>query len=351
MNTRILTFFFAMIFALGMAQAALAITVTVTAIPNDDIDDSAAVQQAFNKAIVGGGGTVVFPPGIWDIKNGVGACPAGSNPVNLTIKGDGGSVVRISVGSEQNALSFGNLNQLQFENLIFVGKNVPIGHPEFIDAGNVIVAHYVSSVNFSHTSFFGLAVPSPGAIIYTTSNFTADNCLFEGLNAAYPDGAVVSLDCCTSQMQNSRISSSIFLDYAHFNGQYLSKTPALTGSWVRARQTLSPASMSTQNLTIVDTFFDEGAVTTIDVQNLFALNLRGLKVNLNGISIGTGVKADNINRLRIEDSIFGYASSYRPLAILVNSNAEMIGVTRRENAQCPEVDELSVVSYRLSDCK
>ncbi len=351
MNTRILTFLFVIIFALGMFQTASAITVVVTAIPNDDVDDSAAVQLAFNKAIAGGGGTVVFPPGVLDIKNPVVAVPDGYSPVNITVKGDGGAVVRISVGSEKNALSFGNLNQLQFENMIFVGRNVPIGHPQFIDAGNVIVAHFVSSINFSHTSFFGLAVPSPGAIIYTTSNFTADNCLFEGLNAAYPDGAVVSLDCCTSQMQNSRISSSIFLDYAHFNGQYLSKTPALTGSWVMARQTLSPALMSTQNLTIVDTFFDEGAVTTIDVQNLFALNLRGLKVNLNSISIGTGVKADNVNRLRIEDSIFGYASSYRPLAILVNSNAEMIGVTRRENAQCPEVDPLSVVSYRLSDCK
>jgi hypothetical protein len=351
MNKRILTFLFVIIFTLGLIHTASAITVTVTAIPNDDIDDSAAVQLAFNKAIAGGGGTVVFPSGVYDIRKTVGVAPDGYYPVNLMIKGDGGTVVRISVGGDKNALSFGNLNQLRFENMIFVGLNVPIGHPQFIDAGNVIVAHFVSSIHFSHTSFFGLAVPSPGAIVYTTSNFTADNCLFEGLNAAYPDGAIVSLDCCTSQMQNSRISSSIFLDYAHFNGQYLSKTPALTGNWIRVRHTFSPASVITQNLTIEDTFFDEGATTTIDAQNLFALNLRGIKVNINSLSVGTGIKADNVKRLRIEDSTFGYTSSERPLAILTNSTAEMIGITRRENAQCPEVDKQSVVNWRLSDCQ
>src|ERR1044072_7940547 len=149
---------------------------------NDGRDDSAIVQQAITEALAGGGGTGIFPSGVTGINTGVAVAPEYYKPVNLILKGDGGSVIRISVGSKGTAFGFGNLNQLKITNLVFTGKNVPIGNPQFIDARYVFFIGYVAVTNIQETSFFGIAVPSGGSIIQAATNLTVDNCQFEGLN-------------------------------------------------------------------------------------------------------------------------------------------------------------------------
>lgn len=343
-----------LVFVLLTTQTVFGITIDLSArkmTVNDGRDDSAIVQKAITDVLAGGGGTVIFPSGVTDINTGIAVAPEYYKPVNLILQGDGGAVIRISVGSKGTAFGFGNLNQLKITNLVFTGKNVPIGNPEFIDARYVFFIGYVAVTTIQETSFFGIAVPSGGSIIQAATNLTVDNCQFEGLNAAYPDGAVIGLDCCTSHGQNATISHSTFVDYGFFGDQYYSKTPAFTANWIKAKQVYYMGSTINQRLTIEDTFFDEGAAVAINAQNIGAVILRGLRININGTAYGTGLKLDNITRARIEDTVFGYAASPRPLGILSKSNVQMIGVTRTQGVQCPTMDAQTTINWTLSDCE
>ena len=335
------------------AQAAFGITIKLSdrkLITNDDKDDSVPVQKAFNDLLAAGGGTIEFPSGVTDIKNVIRVFPNGFKPVNVIIKGDGGSIIRIALDPEATAFDFGNLNRLQVENLVFTGKPGTAEDPDFIDAKFIILAGYINLIKLTNTSFFGIAVPSGGAIVHAASNLTIDNCQFEGNSAGYPDGAAVNLDCCSSPGQNANIRNTTFIDYANFNGQHFSKTGAMAGQWVRVKQVFWEGDTSSQRLTIEDSFFDEGAAVAVNVENIASVHLKGIRVNVNSTPYGTALKADNVRRIRIEDSDFGLSALPRPFAILADSSAEMIGVSRSHDVQCPQADGETTITWRLSDC-
>ncbi len=258
--------------------------------------------------------------------------------------------MRVSVGQGTTAFYFGNNNQLQIDNMIFTGKNVPVDDPAFIDAQYVIFAGWVSLVKITNSSFFGIAVPNDGAIVNVASNLTIENCQFDGNNAGYPNGAVINFDCCALVGLNANIRNTTFNDYTHFNGQWYSKTFAFTGNWVRVKQVHWSGGTENQRLSIEDSFFDEGAAVAISAENIGSISVRGTRFNINGSDAGTGLRASNVTRVRIEDSYFGYSNLIRPLAILSDSSVEMIGVTRGNQVQCPQADAETTISWRLSDC-
>jgi hypothetical protein len=317
---------------------------------DDGLDDSAAIQAAFNDVLAAGGGTVIFPSGILDLNQQVSLVPEAINAMNLTLKGDGGSILRVSVGPKSSGLYFGNLNHLNIDNMIFIGQNVPIGNAKFIDAGIGIFAGFVAQTRITRTAFYGLAVPSGGAIIHASTGLMIESCQFGGVNAGFPEGAAVKIDCCSSNNQNASITGSTFLDYAYLKNEYLSKTPAFTGYWVRTKQTYYGGSTAGLRLSIDDTFFDEGAAVSVGAENIAALILKGLKVNISSSSPGTSIRATNVKRIRVEDSNFGYTQQPRPFAIITGSSAEMVGVQLRDNVQCPTVQSDTVITWQTSDC-
>jgi hypothetical protein len=335
------------------AQAAFGITIKLSdrgVITNDRLDDSVQVQRAVNDLLASGGGTIEFPSGITDIKTQVKIVPDTYKPVNIIFKGDGGSVIRISVGQDGFAFYFGSLNQLRIENLVFTGMNVPASDPRFFDAKYVLFAGWVSLVKIVDSSFFGFAVPNEGAVVLASSNLTIDNCQFDGNYAQAPKGAVVNIDCCTLPGQNANIRNTTFLDYSHYNGQWFSKTMGQSGSWVRADQSIWSGDTEAQKLTIEDSFFDEGAEVAVYAKGIGSLHITGTKFNVSSSLNGAGFQADNVKRVRIEDSHFGWATDPRPIAILNDSTAEMIGLTRSQAVQCPASDPESAITWRLSDC-
>jgi len=344
---------FALLMVFG-AQAAYGITIKLSdrkVITDDDKDDSIAVQKAVNDLLAAGGGTLEFPGGVIDIRKRIDIIPTTYKPVNINFKGDGGSVIKVSVGANEIAFYCGNLNRLQIDDMVFRGMNVPPEDPRFYDAKFVIFAGWVSIVSLTNSSFLGLGVSNGGAVIEASSNLVVDKCQFDGNTAEYPDGAVINLDCCSLSGKNASISNTTFTDFTHFNGEYMSKTTILGGSWFKAKRIHYAGDPRLQRVTIEDCFFDEGAAWAINTEDIGGLNIRGTNFNVSSVTGGTAVKAVNVTRVRIEDSHFGLSTQPQPFAILSQSSGEMIGITRSAEVQCLRTDNNEAVSWRLSDCE
>lgn len=278
------------------------------AVVDDDLDDSGALQRAIDAVFEKGGGKVLFPSGRININNAITAVPAFVSG-DLKFQGTRGSVVEVSVGADKIAFSFGRLNMLRIEDMIFVGKNVTIDSPDFYDAKYVFHSTSVDQTTITKCQFFGLAVPDNAAVIYFgNTDARISDTQIDGSLALYPGGSVVLAE-------NSRgltVTRTTFIDYANLHGTFLTKSTALAGTWIKVIGNVSGNANGTRRILIEDSRFDEGAATAIDIRDTPFVDIMGVNVNVNNTSVGRAVFLKNVDHARIEQSWFGYATSVRP---------------------------------------
>lgn len=288
------------------------------AIPNDGLDDSTAIQSAIDDVVAEGGGTIIFPSGKLNITNILRFVPTNYIGGEIKLQGNRGSIVEVSTGESGFAFYAGNLNVFTIEDLIVVGKNVPDGHPQFYDARYVVFTTYVQQTNIIRSQFYGLGVPSGGAVLYfgNTDAKVIDS-QFDGSLGQYPEGAVI-------MAENSRgltVTRSTFIDYANFHEGYISKTTSFTGSWIKVKGGVPLGGNGIRRVVVEDCRFDEGSATAVSIENVPWVYLAGNSVNVNGSSPGKGIYLKDVEHAKIEQSWFGYTEEARPALDLTNVKA------------------------------
>jgi hypothetical protein len=298
------------IFAFGQAIAKID---DFGAVPDDSESDTIAVQAAVDHVLEKGGGTVVFGPGLYIIDGRVNIVPRFVG-YNLTLEGTGGATIRIGAGEGIIVFYAANLNQLNFRDLTFLGRNVAAAHPDFIDSGYLIFANYVLALDVSRCNFFGLAVrqsevEGTGALIFagiTEAKIRDSN--FNGSWAPYPNGSLIE----AVNTNGLIVSNSRFFDYANFQGEYFDKTTSFVGAWIRALNTEDFNSSYQKRILVEDSFFDEGAAVGIDAVRIPNLMVSGVRISVSGTSPGRGIRLNQVGYAEVKQSVFGLATSPRP---------------------------------------
>ena len=298
--------------SLSVSAQSVAIVHDFGAVSDDDIDDTQAIQAAIDHVLQRGGGSVLFGAGTYLVSGRLNVVPDEIG-IDVSFKGEGTSAIQIGAGDGVRVFYAGNLNQLNFMDLTFFGRNVMSGHPEFIDAGYLIFADNVLAFNMIRCNFFGIATRDSstgrGAIVYlgATEGVIRDT-NFNGSYAPYPDGSLI-------EARNSRgliVANTRFIDYANYRGEYFSKTTAFVGAWIRALNTENFDSSQGKGLVVEDSFFDEGAAVGIDAIGIPTVKIGGLRINVNGTSPGRGIRLNKVKYAEVTRSVFGMASYPRP---------------------------------------
>jgi hypothetical protein len=282
------------------------------AIPNDGMSDTNAVQAAVDHVLENGGGSVIFGPGIYVVDGRMNIVPDKVG-YDVTFEGTGSSVVEVAAGDGIIVFYAGNLNQLNFRDLTFVGRNVPSDHPDFIDAGYLIYANYVLSMNVIRSNFFGVgvrdSVTGKGALIFAGATDAAiKDSNFNGSYAPYPHGSLIEVQ----NFGGLILSNCRFLDYANYQGELYVKTSAFVGAWIRAMNTAEFDFSQQKRVAIEDSFFDEGAAVGIDAVRIPNLMVSGVRISVSGTSPGRGIRLNQVGYAEVKQSVFGLATSPRP---------------------------------------
>jgi len=304
----VLTLFF-------FAFSSIAQTINVTdfgAIPDDQFDDSTGIQAAVNAAFSKGGGVVVFPEGKFILRDQVNIVPVQGVGYDISLRGFKGSVIEVSVGQGKIAFYAGNLNTFAVEDLIFVGKetNAP---EDFYDARSVIYSNYVENTLIARSSFFGLATRASdgtptGVVHLGNTDARITDTRFDGSLSDYPSGGVLTAE----DFRGLTVSRCTFIDYANFQGRYLSKSVGFVGSWISAKNGRVFGANGQRRVFIEDSRFDEAAAIGIRLENVAWGILRGLSFNVNASVAGRGIYVKNSGFVKIDQSWFGFSRNPRP---------------------------------------
>ncbi len=308
------------------------------AIPEDNKDDSAALQTAF-KAIESTGGTIeITGGGKYLIEQPVRFIPTALN-VNLILKFDGGTHFEVQLGNPyESAFEAGNLNSFVIENGIFIGRN-----GTQTNAGWVITQNFVQQSRIVNSQFFNLSLTG-GVINTARTNALIESSQFDGNTA--PNIILVET------YRGLTIRNSQFLDYALFRGVYLSKTPSGVGAWIRAENMLPLNAVGGRRIAIEDCQFDEGATTSISIKNADFVSIKGTTVNMNGSITAIGFLFDNIKSGQVEQSSLGYTNLMSPGIKAVNkSSIEVNGLSLGQGVEHAEVDRTSKIEVKNSSIK
>lgn len=288
------------------------------AIPNDGIDDTAAIQAAIDEVLLQGGGTIVFPSGKLEVKGLLRLFPTDYFGADIKLIGSRGSIIEVSAGSDAIAFYAGNLNNFTFEDLVVTGKNVPYNDSSFFDAKYVVYSSSVQHTNIIRCQFYGLAVPSGGAIVYLrNTDAKIHDSQFDGNVGQYPYGSVVYAESATGLT----VSRTTFLDYANLRGEYFSKSPAYTGAWIKVKGNIPSNALGTRRVLIEDSRFDEGAAIALHIEDVPWLVISGINVNVSGTTPGKGAYVKDVDYVKVEQSWFGYTPNTRPALDLLNVKA------------------------------
>lgn len=127
---------------------------------NGSTDDAPAVQAALDAVAAAGGGTVVFPAGLYVI-----ASPVLRDFVNqaavITIHGYGSSSqVVIKAGAEAMALDLRNLESVAIDNLVFVGTPGVI-----TDAKVALALRSCVQATIRRCDFYGVSAKATGGAV------------------------------------------------------------------------------------------------------------------------------------------------------------------------------------------
>ncbi len=319
-HKRIMNYLCALLFLfLTFSFAAQAKTVRVSdfgVIPNDGMDDTEFIQAAVADLIANGGGTLIFPSGTTDLKGDV-RFQTYQNYQSYRLTGDRGAFIRLGGNENTNYFMFGNVNQAEFDGLIFYANN-----DRDINAQRVVSSNHTTQTEITNCSFFGIGA-SVAIVDAQSTDLIVKKTQFEG-NAA--NQGVIHAQTARSVS----VSNTTFIDYANFLDMYLSKTGQVgTVSWINIENENPTYGANGQRIVrITDCRFDEGAWKAIKIKNQKTAEISGINVNVSGTTGGAGVSLDNVEYAEIKFSAFGYPSQPRPAIELYNrSNIEATALT------------------------
>jgi len=324
---------------LALAGPAGAKTVSITqfgAIANDAKDDSAALQAAFD-AIKASGGTILVADGRYILQHQVNFSVAGAASVSVALRGEPGSSLEVQLQNQnESAIGVGNLNALTIEDMTFLGKE-----GDQNNGGWILSQNYVQHCRIVNSQFLGLQMT--GGIVDTQkAAVLIESCLFDG--NAMGNAAIWAHDFRALTVRNSQ-----FIDYANYQGRYLSKTPANTGSWIKVENGLAFNAVGQRRVVIEDTSFDEGAIRTAVFSNVAFVFIRGTATNLNSTTPGAGFVFDNVGLASVEQASFGYTKARRPAIRALNKSRVLVnGIGLSEGVKHFERDQASVIEQANS---
>jgi Pectate lyase superfamily protein/Carboxypeptidase regulatory-like domain len=282
-------------------------------------DDGPALQRALDALADAGGGTLYVPAGRYVIATPV--MRSFSDRNSLTIRGGEANPPRsgwglglssefvVKVGMAADALTLKTLGDLVLENLNFTG--VPGVRN---DAKVVLYLSQIKRVLMQTCEFYGLSTQvAGGAIVY---NY--------GCNLKIKDSAF--LGCTTNHTLRTSVVHNIlwraisvtntnFVDYGERRG-FFSKTPYQSPfAWVGVGNAAPEGSTAQRIITLQDVFFDEGAISGINVSPeilrgpshtvtpIELLYISRLYQNISQVgAYSWGSTINNVKRLFIEDS-------------------------------------------------
>jgi hypothetical protein len=275
-------------------------------LPDDTADDSPCVVEAVGDLI--DGGTVRFPKGVWHVDTMIDLTQS-NNYISLEFLGDTGAVIQLGATDSTTLFYAGNLNQLSFKGLIFLG--IP---DVTYDAEYLIYTVYTQQTLIEGNQFFGIRVKEH--LIYAgNSDVVIRGNQFEG-------NASKSLIYGANNLRSMTVENNTFLDYANYKNQFLTKTFSGNEAWIEINRTLDTGNnASSPYVTIRNNRFDEGAYYAVKAYNLNFLDVTNAMVNVGGAG---GIYLSNVNRARITSSAFGYNPNAVPAVTALNATTAIL---------------------------
>lgn len=296
-----------------MAAAAEAKTVKLSdyATPNDGNNDTSGFQSALDAVRTNGGGTVMVPEGTWEIRSQLNLVDYG-NYVSYVIQGEKGAILRIDGGSTDLIFYGGNINHMEFRDLIFIGNT-----SDTYDASYLGFFLYTMQLKVSGCQFYGLRAKND---IFYTGNVDAvyENNQFGG---SAGDNSSINADVTYTPIWGVTVTDNIFYDYGNFKNVYYSKVSG--APWIKiAGGTGTPVvTAQAPRVVISRSRFDEGAGTAIDITNIPDVTIENSGFNVSGVTGGTGIKLSKVTFGLVQGCSLGYTSNSRPALTLVNNTS------------------------------
>lgn len=278
----------------------------------DMVDDTTAFQQAVDDLKQAGGGTLIVDDGTWYLSSMINMT-TNQNYVSLRIQGTKGSVIQFSANPWVVGFYAGNVNQVEFLDLVITGK------PGVqYDASYLIFVLYTSQLKISGCQFMGLRAKQ--SLIYIGNvDARIENSLFHGVGA---DQAVIY---GASSVEGLVVENCQFYDYANLRNTYHSKCGAL--AWILVEGNLNaPVNGHQPYIKVIQSRFDEAARVGIKVTNIADVTVTNCYFNVSGALNGTGIELTNVAHGVVEASGFGYPNTAHPA--LTVKNASNVRVSR-----------------------
>lgn len=275
-------------------------------LPDDTTDDAPCVQEAADD--LPDGGVVLFPEGRWRIETAINLVQ-NDNYISFQFRGDKGAVLDLAASDSTTLFYAGNLNQLSFKELIWLGT------PEATyDAEYLIYSVYTTQTLIEDNQFFGIRVKEH--LIYAgNSDVVIRGNQFEG-------NASISNIYGANNLRSLIVENNTFIDYANFKNEFLTKTFHGNEAWILIDRTTDAASnASSPYVAIRNNRFDEGAYYAVKAFNLQSLEITNA---MNNVGINGGVYLSNVKRAWITSSAFGYNANPVPAVTALNGTTAIL---------------------------
>lgn len=296
--------FYTFIFIFIFSFSALAVNLTdFGAIPNDRIDDSPALQSAFNYVCNRGGGEIVFPDGITLLKSETGGnCHFASHLIFRSKSGE--SVIELETLPTYQAFAVGNLGSFVAKDLLFIGftDRTDARHVFFITA---------QTAKFDNLIFANLHVERSVVKTHFSTNAVFENCQFAGIGG----GAAIEADTSPRLV----VRNSIFIDYFNYKNVYYGKSWWGVNAWIKSTNSIGHA-RAVPSVLVEGNVFDEAAYNALYVSDTESVIFTGNQTNVNNQTDAFGVKVIRAKAVKINDNRFGYVNTPKGAAHLVDVN-------------------------------
>jgi hypothetical protein len=306
------------------------------AIPNDNLPDDAAVAAA-RQSLMQTGGTLEFPCGTLNLSQEQSFVQYGRY---VSWKLEGNQCAIIEVKRAWLLFNFGNNPSIIIDGMTIVGTQVGPESPNYTDSWSGIINLGAYQNIIRNTKFLGLR--SNDFIVHACGNTIIEDSQFDGNSAA-------TANILTDGMYQKglTVKRTSFVDYSNFLNKYYNKTGTGNRTWIKVTNGVTPVSAGEQRqLRVEDCMFDEGAVTAIYADNIFAVDISGSSFNVSGVDNGKGIYLDGVKKAKISGNWFGWSGFARPaLSVVNNTRAVLEDITLGNQVFVGERDSTSEIYY------
>lgn len=274
------------------------------AIPDDGLDDAPAIQASLDALTLAGGGVLDIPSGRYEVGSEVSGHFVNTLVSHIVVRGRGSaSTLHITAGESKTAFWLTNTENIAFEDLSFVGTPGVTN-----DAKIALSVASVKKLFFKNVTFYGLQASQPGGAVLkvTGSELNTQNLAFRGCTGNYQNRVPVML---VDSWVGGSMRDTDFIDYGVLNGVYYSKTGSMSYAWL----VLGTPHQYNEPIFILDrAYLDEGAAIGVlaDSKGIPThLHFSGINQNVNGTSLGVGIRVNGAKSLRVSNSWFGFAAN------------------------------------------